>query len=241
VVINPASKTIWCKKLEYYVMRKHLLTTASAVTLLLATQASANESNVDQAGSNNEVTTTQTDGLAGDIAINQTGDGSVAEVTQSELAADDEDANIVANKVDIDQYGIAQAVVTQDANDGDSTNTAAITQFSNAAAISSADIADENAVLFNVDAEIIQTGSLNSATIEQGLGGSLISNALVTTEQNGLENSSDIVQTGNFSDASVYQLGELNQSQVMQDGVNSFADVDQIGDGNYSEIVQAIR
>ena len=221
-------------------MKKHLLTTASALTLLLATQASANEINVDQAGSNNELTTTQTGGLAGVIDINQTGDGSVAEVTQSELAADDDDDDIVANKVDIDQYGIAQAVVTQNANDGDSGNTATITQSSNATAIASADIADEDAVLFNVDAEIVQTGSLNSATIEQGLGGSLISDALATTEQNGLQNFSDIEQTGELSNAGVYQLGDLNQSQVTQNGVNSFADVDQIGDGNNSDLVQGV-
>ena len=215
-------------------MKKHLLTTASALTLLLATQASANEINVDQAGSNNELTTTQTGGLAGVIDINQTGDGSVAEVTQSELAADDDDDDIVANKVDIDQYGIAQAVVTQNANDGDSGNTATITQSSNAA------IADEDAVLFNVDAEIVQTGSLNSATIEQGLGGSLISDALATTEQNGLQNFSDIEQTGELSNADVYQLGDLNQSQVTQNGLNSFANVDQTGDGNNSDLVQGV-
>ena len=215
-------------------MKKHLLTTASALTLLLATQASANESNVDQAGSNNEVTTTQTGGLAGSIDIDQTGEGSVAEVTQSELDDEDDSAAVVANIVKIDQDGIARAVVNQSANDLDSSNTATITQFSNATAIASADTPDEDAILFNVDAEIVQTGSLNSATIKQGLGGSLISDALATTEQNGLQNFSDIEQTGELSNAGVYQLGDLNQSQVTQNGVNSFADVDQIGDGNNS-------
>ena len=221
-------------------MKKHLLTTASALTLLLATQASANESNVDQAGSNNEVTTTQTGGLAGSIDIDQTGEGSVAEVTQSELDDEDDSAAVVANIVKIDQDGIARAVVNQSANDLDSSNTATITQFSNATAIASADTPDEDAILFNVDAEIIQTGSLNSATIEQGLGGSLISNALAATEQNGLENFSDIEQTGELSDALVSQLGELNESQVTQSGLNSFADVSQIGDRNNSALVQGV-
>ena len=212
--------------LEYYVMKKHLLTTASALTLLLATQASANEINIVQSGTDNKLSTTQTAGQAGLISIDQTGGGSVAEVKQVDTFAA---GGATANSADIDQDGIAQAVVVQNAGADGILNTAIINQFSNAISIDPPDEVTDDTILFNVDADINQTGSSGIASIIQGTALLSVSAARADVTQDGLNNKAYVEQYGASSIASVNQSSEGNLSRTTQSGDGSIANVSQAG------------
>jgi hypothetical protein len=218
-------------------MKKHLLTTASALTLLIATQASANEINIEQSGTDNELSTTQTAGQAGLISIDQTGEGSVAEVKQFDTFAA---GDAIANSADIDQDGIAQAVVVQNAGADGILNTATIEQFSNAISIDPTDEVTDSTILFNVDADINQTGSGGIASIIQGTEVLSVSAARADVTQDGLNNEAYVKQYGASSIASVSQTGNVNESNITQelDSVGSFADVIQSGDNALSNITQ---
>jgi hypothetical protein len=218
-------------------MKKHLLTTASALTLLIATQASANEINIEQSGTDNELSTTQTAGQAGLISIDQTGEGSVAEVKQFDTFAA---GDAIANSADIDQDGIAQAVVVQNAGADGILNTATIEQFSNAISIDPTDEVTDSTILFNVDADINQTGSGGIASIIQGTAVLSVSAARADVTQDGLNNAAYVKQYGASSIAGVNQTGNVNESNITQelDSVGSFADVIQSGDNALSNITQ---
>ncbi|MDG1182935.1 MAG: hypothetical protein P8N30_09520, partial [Tateyamaria sp.] len=208
-------------------MKKHLLTTASALTLLLATQASANELNIVQSGTGNKVLTTQTAGKAGFISIDQTGGGSVAEVRQVDAFAA---GGGTANSADIDQDGIAQAVVVQNAGADGIRNTATIEQFSDADSIvvSPEEVTDDT-ILFSVDADINQTGSGGIASIIQGTALLSVSAARADVTQDGLNNKAYVEQYGASSIASVNQSSEGNLSRTTQSGDGSIANVSQAG------------
>ena len=222
--------------LEYYVMKKHLLTTASALTLLLATQACANELNIVQSGTGNKLSTTQTAGQAGLISIDQTGGGSVAEVKQVDTFAA---GGATANSADIDQDGIAQAVVVQNAGADGIRNTATIDQFSDADSIVvSPEEVTEDTILFSVDADINQTGSGGIASIIQGTADTRVSAARANVVQDGLDNKAYVEQYGLSSIASVDQSNEDNLSNTEQFGDGSTATVFQTGNDAESNITQ---
>ena len=217
-------------------MKKHLLTTASALTLLLATQASANDITIDQGGTDNKLSTTQTAGQAGLIVIDQIGKGSVAEVTQVDTFAA---GDATANSADIDQDGIAQAVVVQNAGADGIRNTATIDQFSDADSIVvSPEEVTEDTILFSVDADINQTGSGGIASIIQGRADLRVSAARANVVQDGLDNKAYVEQYGLSSIASVDQSNEDNLSNTEQFGDGSTATVFQTGNDAESNITQ---
>ena len=233
-------------------MTKHLLATTAAICLCVAAPALANDSTISQIGGTNTAAIDQTGGNEGVSSVSQIGTGLVATVTQ----ADDPNTgipgfNTPSNLSTITQEGSgATATVNQTGDPGESPgNESVITQFSDGAAPTLADVLQDGANNFSSveqgrDADpldrsgqtaiVMQIGEDHVSTILQR--GNL-NTATVTQENEG--NTSDITQTGADNDAGVMQTGVGNLSTITQNANFGLATVDQSGNDNVSEITQS--
>ena len=184
-------------------MKRFMILTTSA--LALAGAAFANESDIDQNGSDNTATVNQSGGNEGLATINQgaTGNGpttdSEASIVQSESGGPSSpNFGIASNDGTINQTGTdMSAKIKQNAYDGTGqTNTAVINQASNGA------IATTNG--FSQEASVNQNGEGNDALVNQG-----ITNAFPPPNRSGQE-------------IAVKQEGDFNQSTNDQRGNSSF-------------------
>jgi len=156
-------------------MRNKLLIGA-ALAVVLAVPAMADDSLIVQQGLNQTATVDQTGSLDAQSDIDQSVEGNVADVTQTDTATAATVSNV--NESTIIQQGIGNtATVTQHNNGGQaaSANTSGIVQTNN-----------------NAVAEAEQLGIANTSGINQSGGG--ITDALVT--QSGEANESVVFQTG---------------------------------------------
>lgn len=214
---------------------------AGAISLLIANQAFANESQQDQTGTDNYADVVQQIGTDNYSSQVQDGDANVAYTVQngSELTAASEQRG-TGNISTIEQDGLGSqanvsqdgsynlAVVFQDAF-GDVAHTATLSQLGrqNLAYIEQIDGAA------NV-ADIYQNGDSNSVDVSQQLTANRLS-----AEQTGDGNNVLVEQLGNTS-AYTSQTGSANTIDLDQDGgfSGAFASISQNGTGNQASLVQ---
>lgn len=229
-------------------MKNKLFASASAIAVLLAAPAMANENTVNQDGSGNTATTDQTGGSEGVILIEQ-GTGfyglasdSQAIVTQSEDGFGFPGFTTPTNDAEIYQAGDnLYAVINQANGNGFSdTNYGLIDQ----------DGSSSGGVVagtpFTQGAALSQDGEGNEGYILQGDGSVTRGGQAAEVEQVGDYNYADTYQDGNDSLLFVAQTGDDNEAIVEQSGVGpggrrAVAVVIQTGNGNFSDSVQHAR
>ncbi len=242
------------------------LTTTTALALVLATSAYANDSTISQIGATNFATVDQTGGNNGTSNVNQTGSDDFASVTQS-------DGPGGSNNADIDQLG------------GSGVQTATITQSNGSTGGSSATVGTpggptnnatilQDSVQGGNEAVIDQDGDGNSAWAQQGPGAAFnvfppfgggpttpgdITNSFSIIDQNGSSNMAttmqivgsnggdnnlaDILQSGTSNEAAIKQgTGAINSVWFIPNPAsndnNNTAFITQSGVGNFSDVEQ---
>ena len=233
---QPSTKATLVLIAEYCLMKKHLITSVSLLTLALSSHAYANESLIEQSmlnmgDQNNDAVVNQTAGRGGDADVSQIGRDNLARVTQSDTQSL---RSPVVNDADIIQRGRnARGRIEQKGRGTGTANIAEIKQYSAGT--------DALPSGYAVNAKIFQRGIENNSTITQGSSGAKVSGVTARNEQRGFKNGSTIKQTASASPLTrslVTQKGQNNKSETSQAGSLQRILVDQKNDGNQSFVTQ---
>ena len=231
---QPSTKATLVRIAEYCLMKKHLITSVSLLTLALSSHAHANDSLIEQVmlreGMGHTAEVDQTQGRGGNSVVDQRGRSNLARVTQSDSVVT---TTPVVNDAKITQRGrLARGVIEQTATGTTAVqkNTATITQYS---------VMPVNPNTgFAVSARIEQNGKRHVSTITQGSAGEKVSKVRAKNIQKGVRNTSQITQLGETMTAIVEQSGKRGKSSVTQDGMNQYAQLTDTGMFNKSSITQ---
>lgn len=243
---------------------KHLLMT-TALIVGSTSFAFANNSDIDQTGSENLAEVTQSGGEGSASTVLQTGSDDIATVTQSD------GGGTATNISDIQQLagsGTQEATVTQTNSTNGTANEAYVLQDSTeggntvnvvqdgAGNIARATQGPGDVVIFTTplgitgnSSDIDQIGSDNTATTDQIVNSDGGNNNAAVVAQDGTSNTAIITQgTGTFPDgssndnnnsASIDQMGIGGLSTITQGGESGIATSIQDGLNNTSDIVQS--